>query len=105
MVRFEFALRRPALSWSLGVACAPVSWTRAGHLAAKIFRKHARTNVFGALPSTTRALLRIFHRDEPDSSHGSLRGFGQPVFRLGCWTGNYYQLHSCLSRFYLGLVA
>ena len=44
-------------------------------LSRKIFRKHARTNVFGSLPSTTRALLHIFHRDGPDSSHGSWLGF------------------------------
>ena len=64
------------LSWSPGLACAPESWTRAGHLAAKILRKHARTEASGALASTTRALLHIFHRDEPDSSHCSLLGLG-----------------------------
>jgi hypothetical protein len=61
---------------------SPESWTRAGHLAAKILRKHARTWGFDLLVFAPRACRSIFHRDEPDSSHYSLLGLGQPVCRL-----------------------
>ena len=52
-------------SWSLGCACASESWTRAGYLAAKILRKHARTLSVIKLARVPRAFLRIFHRDDP----------------------------------------
>ena len=32
-----------------GLTVSPESWTRAGHLAAKILRKHARTEMFDSL--------------------------------------------------------
>ena len=59
---------------------SPESWTRAGHLAAKILRKHARTEAFDSPALSTRALLHIFHRDGPDSSHCSLRGLNSPRY-------------------------
>jgi hypothetical protein len=62
-------------SWSLGYACAPESWTRAGHLAAKILRKHARMLMVIRLAFVPRAFLLIFHRDGSDSSHCSWLGF------------------------------
>jgi hypothetical protein len=65
------------------LACAPSSWTRAGHLAAKILHKHARIEAFDSPALSTRALLHIFHRDEPDSSHCSLLGLSSPRAGMG----------------------
>jgi hypothetical protein len=59
---------------------SPESWTRAGHLAAKILRKHARMLMVVGLAFVPRAFLRIFHRDGPDSSHCSLLGLNSPSF-------------------------
>jgi hypothetical protein len=61
---------------------SPESWTRAGHLAAKILRKHARMLMVVGLAFVPRAFLRIFHRDEPDSSHRSLLGLNSPYCEL-----------------------
>jgi hypothetical protein len=66
------------VAW-LGVRDGALDSSRAS-LSRKIFRKHARTEVFGTLLSTTRALLHIFHRDGPDSSHCSLLGLNSPCF-------------------------
>jgi hypothetical protein len=68
------------VAWLLVSACAPEGWTRAGHLAAKILRKHARMLMVDSLISVPRAFLRIFHRDGPDSSHCSLLGLNSPLF-------------------------
>jgi hypothetical protein len=44
----------------------------------KYYANTRELRLFGSLALSTRALLRIFHRDEPDSSHCSLLGFSSP---------------------------
>ena len=48
------------LRWSLGWRYLRLSWTRAGHLAAKILRKHARTGAFDSLAFCTARLSAYF---------------------------------------------
>ena len=65
---------RRGLGASLSVRAGDLHSSRAS-LSRKIFRKHARTEMFVSPALTTRALLHIFHRDGPDSLHGSWLGF------------------------------
>ena len=95
---FAFNVRVGELGFAFNVRAGKLDSSRAS-LSRKIFRKHARTEMFVSPALSTRALLHIFHRDGPDSSHYSLLGLSSPCFGWVVWNARYYQLHSCLSRF------
>ena len=84
----------------LHLACAPASWTRAGHLFREKYSANTRELRCLFRQHCQRAPCCIFFIETDPTCHIVLcLVWGSPCFGWVVWNGQYYQLHSWLSRF------